>query len=292
MRPAIRILIVLRATLFFGLLATAGSAAAQNAAAIQIKQRVITLAPHITELIFAAGAGSRIVATVDSSAYPAAARSIPRIGNGVSVSIEKAVASRPDLVIAWMPSNATRMLKPALTGLHVPLIYSNPRKMTDIPTEIIRFGDLLGTAKTAGRTAAALTRRLRALQEKYANRRPVSVFIEVGALPLYTIGRDPLLNDALRICGGVNIYADLAAAAPQVSAESVLMTQPEVVITSANDEAGLAQRLSAWSALRLRAALRRHVYFMNPDELFRPGPRLIDATQELCRILDQVRQAP
>lgn len=263
----------------------------QNTAA-QVKQRVITLAPHITELIFAAGAGSRIVATVDSSAYPAAARSIPRIGNGISASLEKVVASRPDLVVAWMPSSATRTLMPTLAGLHVPLIYSNPRKLADIPTEIIRFGDLLGTAKTAERTAATLTRRLRALQEKYANRRPVSVFIEVGALPLYTIGHDPLLNDALRICGGVNIYADLAVAAPQVSAESVLMTQPDAVITSENSEAGLAQRLNAWSALRLRAALRRHVYSVNPDELFRPGPRLIDATQELCRILDQVRQAP
>lgn len=294
MRFAVRTLAVLSAVAFFVLLFAAGSGAAppQNAAVDQIKQRVITLAPHITELIFAAGAGTRIVATVDSSAYPSAARSIPRIGNGISVSIEKVVASRPDLMVAWMPSNATRTLMPTLAGLHVPLIYSNPRKMADIPAEIIRFGDLLGTAKTAEATAAALTRRLRALQEKYANRRPVSVFIEVGALPLYTIGRDPLLNDALRICGGVNIYADLDVAAPQISAESVLMKQPDVVITSANDEASLAQRLNAWSGLRLSAALKGHVYFINPDELFRPGPRMIDATQELCRMLDQVRQAP
>lgn len=294
MRFAARAPAVLSAVVFFGLLSAAGTDAAQrqNAAAVQIKQRVITLAPHITELIFAAGAGSRIVATVDSSADPPAARSISRIGDGVSISTEKVVASRPDLVVAWMPSNATRMLMPVLDGMHVPLIYSNPRKLADIPAEIVRFGDLFGTAKAAGRTAATLTRRLRILQEKYASRRPVSVFIEVGALPLYTIGRDAVLNDALRICGGANIYAGLAVAAPQVSAESVLMKQPDVVIASASDQASFEQRLTFWSGLRLRAALKGHVYSINPDTLFRPGPRLIDATQELCRILDQVRQSP
>lgn len=294
MRFAAGALAVLSAVAFFVLLFAAGAGAAppQNVAVDQIRQRVITLAPHITELIFAAGAGNRIVATVDSSAYPSAARSIPRIGNGVNVSLEKVIASRPDLVVAWMPSNATRMMMSTLKGMDVPLIYSNPRKLADIPAEIVKFGDLFGTAQAAGRTAAALSRRLRIMQEEYGDRRPVSVFIEVGAPPLYTIGRDAVLNDALRICGGVNIYADLAGAAPQVSAESVLMTQPDVVIASTSDKASLAQRLSFWSGLRLRAALKGHVYSINPDELFRPGPRLIDATQELCRILDQVRQAP
>ena len=284
--------IVLCIALFFCLSAPVGLFAAQtrNPGADQIKQRVITLAPHITELIFAAGAGGRIVATVDSSTYPAAARSIPRIGDGVSVSVEKVVASRPDLVVAWMPSNATRMLMPALTGLHVPLIYSSPRKMADIPTEIARFGELLDTTQIATQTAEKLTRQIAALRTKYSQRDPVSVFIEVGSLPLYTIGQDPLVNDALRICGGVNVYANLPPAA-QVSAESVLMERPDVVITSATGKKGLGRRIDAWSALRLPAALRHHVYFIDPDELFRPGPRMIDATQELCEILDRVRQA-
>lgn len=262
----------------------AGAAAAQAPAT-----RAIALAPHITELIYAAGAGDKIVATVISSDYPPAAQAIPRIGDGLHVSVEKALSFRPNLVIAWLPYGAAQALASSLSSLDVPLIYSRPEKLADIPAEIVRFGKLFGTETQAGAMAHTLTQRLDALGARYARKKPVSVFIEVGTSPLYTIGGDPLLNDALQHCGGVNIYAAANVAAPQVSVENLLVKQPDVVITPAITTGAQDDARQRWASLKLPAALRGHVYAIDPDALFRPGPRLVDATEQLCRYLDRAR---
>ncbi|MFA5487576.1 MAG: cobalamin-binding protein [Candidimonas sp.] len=268
--------------------AGAAPAFAQRAPVPRHAARAIALAPHITELIHAAGAGERIVATVLSSDYPPEALAIPRIGDGIHVNVEQALALRPDLIVAWLPHGAAQVMAPAASRLGIPLIYSRPGKLADIPSEIVRFGRLFGTEAHANETARALTRRLEALGEHYARRKPVSVFIEVGASPLYTIGNDPLLNDALRLCGGVNLYADAAMAAPQVILEDLLARRPDVVIVA---PAGADERdaLLRWTGLKLPAALRGHVHALDPDALFRPGPRLIDAAEQLCRHLDDAR---
>lgn len=261
----------------------------QEALAESPVKRVISLTPHITELIFAAGAGDRIVATVSSSDYPPAALAIPRIGDGLNVSVEKALSFRPDLVVAWQPSAAALTLAPMLAQLHIPLRYSAPRTLRDIPDEIRRMGMLFNTQQTAQAAARALDERLQVLGKRYATRKRVSVFIEIGSNPLYTVGNDALLNDALRICGAGNVYADAFSAAPQVSAESVLVANPAVIITPARDAGRLEADKERWASLRLPAALQGHVYTMDPDALFRPGPRLIDAVQELCQYIDKAR---
>lgn len=267
------------------------SAATVPAPVPAIAAKAITLAPHITELIFAAGAGDKIVATVTSSDYPAAARKIPKIGTGIHISVEKIIALKPDVIIAWMPSGAAQTLSPSAAALHIPIVYSRPEKLDDIPHEMLRYGLLFGTQAVAEPSALALQERLKALRKRYAQRSTVTVFIEVGAAPLYTIGRDPLLGDALKICGGANIYAQALLAAPQVSVESVLVAQPDIVITSIEDTAALEQRRRLWAELRLDAALEHHIYAINPDELFRPGPRLVDATEKLCQYLDSARKS-
>ncbi|HUH58514.1 MAG TPA: cobalamin-binding protein [Candidimonas sp.] len=251
--------------------------------------RAITLAPHITELVFAAGAGDRIVATVSASDYPEAARSIVRIGDGLNISVERVLAAQPDVVLAWLPSAAAHTLAPTLSALNVPIIYSEPRTLADVPAQIARFGKLFGTSQTADPAAQALNKRIQTLRERYSSLPPVSVFIEIGNAPLYTIGADPLLNDALHSCGGVNIYAESHVAAPQISAESVLVRNPDVVIAPEGDGARLDQTRSRWLRLHLGAAESGHIYGIDPDALFRPGPRLIDATEALCRYLDKAR---
>lgn len=253
--------------------------------------RVITLAPHLTELVFAAGGGDKIVATVISSNYPAAAKQIPRIGNGLNISVEQVIALKPDLVLAWQPSGAAQTLAPTLAALHIPLVYIAPKQLDDIPKAVLELGRLLGTGPLAQPEAGRLRQRIAALTKQYAALRPVSVFIEVGTAPIYTIGRDPLINDALRVCAGKNVYARAVLAAPQVSAENVLAAKPDVVITSAAQAGGLDARQAYWSRLQLPAALHHRIYAINPDELFRPGPRLIDASEELCRDLDRARLA-
>lgn len=253
-------------------------------------ERVVTLAPHLTELVYAAGGGGRLVGTVTSSDYPPAARRLPRVGDGLNISLERLLSLKPDLVLAWQPSAATRALAPALDALHIPLEYMAPRGLDDIARDVARLGGLLGTAPQADAAAAALARRIAALRARYGGRQVISVFIEIGIDPLYTIGRDALLNDVLRSCSGVNIYARSSLAAPQVDAESVLLARPDAIVTAAAANGRRRQERQAyWSALRLPAARAGHVYAIDPDALFRPGPRLVQATEDLCRDLDQVR---
>lgn len=252
--------------------------------------RVVTLAPHLTELVYAAGGGERLVGTVTSSDYPPAARRLPRVGDGLNISLERLLSLKPDLVLAWQPSAATRALAPALGALHIPLEYMAPRGLDDIARDVARLGGLLGTAPQADATAAALARRIAALRARYGGRRTISVFIEIGTDPLYTIGRDALLNDVLHTCSGVNIYAHSSLAAPQVDAESVLLARPDAIVTAAETNGRRRQERQAyWSALRLPAARAGHIYAIDPDALFRPGPRLVQAAADLCRDLDQVR---
>lgn len=274
-----------------GLLVTVGALALTTAAAAGggPAMRAITLTPHITELVFAAGAGDRIVATVSRSDYPMAAHSIARIGDGLNISVERVLAAHPDVVVAWVPSAAAHTLAPALSALGIPIIYSEPRTLADIPAQIVRFGKLFGTSPVADPAAQALDERIQELRERYSGRQPVSVFIEIGSAPLYTIGADPLLNDALHACGGVNIYAGSPVIAPQVSAESVLVHNPDVVIAPEGGGDHLEETRSRWLQLHLGAAKKGHVHGIDPDALFRPGPRLIDATEALCRYLDKAR---
>jgi iron complex transport system substrate-binding protein/vitamin B12 transport system substrate-binding protein len=252
-------------------------------------RRLITLAPHITELVFAAGAGGRIVGTVASSDYPPQARHIPRVGNGIQLDTERIIALRPDLVLAWQPSGATRALAPLLARLHIPLAYVQPRALRDIPREITALGNRLDTSAAADREAQALSDRIAALGARYQGRHPVSTFIEVGTAPLYTLGKAPLINDVLHVCGGTNIFAGAPIPAPQVSVESVLQDRPDAVIIASTDARRVTERTRYWAGLSLPAARNHHVYGLDPDKLFRPGPRLIDAAQALCQDLARAR---
>ncbi|HWL28563.1 MAG TPA: cobalamin-binding protein, partial [Burkholderiaceae bacterium] len=252
-------------------------------------ERAITLAPHITELVYAAGAGDKIVGTVISSDYPDEAKRIPRVGDGMNIDVERTIALRPGLVIAWQPSGAARTLAPVLDRLGIPLAYSEPKRLDDLPAEVLRMGKYFGTQPVARATAEAMRHRLAMLRARYAGKPPIRVFIQVGSDPLYTLGSDPLLNDVLSTCGGVNIFEDATVAAPQVNEETVMQKRPAVVIVPSNRPQAAARDAARWQTLRLPAAMSGRIYGMDPDTLFRPGPRLIDATEELCRLLDLSR---
>ncbi|MBF6616738.1 MAG: cobalamin-binding protein [Candidimonas sp.] len=282
------------ANLALGLGLAASSAAAASppldlAVSAPAPSRAITLAPHITELMFAAGAGDKIVATVSSSDYPAAALAIQRVGDGVNINIEKTLTLHPDIVLAWLPSGAARTVAPTLAGLNIPLLYSAPKTLDDIAGEIRRMGALFHTEAAASTAARGLQKRINTLRERYSNRPPVSVFIEVGSAPLYTIGSDALLNDALASCGGVNAFANADIAAPQISIETVLVKQPQVVLVPASGTRSHTQAVARWKQLGLAAAKADRIYGVDPDALFRPGPRLIDAVERLCPLLEEAR---
>ena len=252
--------------------------------------RIVTLAPNATELVYAAGAGADIVGTVLRSDYPPEARAIPRIGDGIQFSEETILTLRPTLVVGWLPSDGTRSLERRLAPLGVPLVYANPKSLDDIPALIRDLGDRLGTRATADAAARGLERRIRALRP--APPPPQTVFIEISADPLYTLGRDPLTNDLLARCGGVNPYATHAIAAPQVSVESVLHLNPQVLIVSPYGRETLAARRAWWAQHGLPAALADRIYAVDPDQLHRPGPRLVDAAEAICADLRDSRTRP
>lgn len=251
-------------------------------------QRIVALAPHITELVFAAGAGSHLVGTVSYSDYPPAASRIPRIGDNRQIDIERLIALKPDLLVVWLHGNAERQLEP-LRKLGIPLFYSEPRTLGDIPDALIRMGQLFGTEAQARQSAAELRRKLDDLAARYGNRPPVRVFYQVWDRPLYTLNGSHIVNDALRLCGGANVFAKLPVTAPTVNIESVLIENPEVIITGDRRNKS-SNGLDIWKPYAsLLAVHRGNLFSLDADLLNRPGPRIIDGAAALCEKLEQAR---
>ena len=254
----------------------------------QPAQRVVTLAPHATELVYAAGAGERIVGVSDYSDYPPAANAIARVGSSHRIDTERLLALRPDLLVVWQGGNGERQLEP-LRRLGVPIYRSEPKSLNDIPDEIERLGRLTGAEASAQPAAAALRVRLAALASRYRGRAPVSVFYQVWDQPLYTLNGRQIVSDAIRLCGGVNVFADLAALAPTVGVEAVLQKNPEVIIRGGKGDEE-APGLVAWKRYpALLAARRGNLYTVSSDLMTRAGPRMVDGAEALCGLLEQAR---
>lgn len=251
-------------------------------------RRAVTLAPHATELVYAAGAGGYVIATIHGSDYPPAARELPVIGDGTQPDPERVAAVRPDLLIAWQPAAAEPLTR-VMDKLGVPVFYSDPLTLAAIPDAVERMGALFGTQAQAQPAAARLRARLASLTARYAGRRPVRVFIQAGLAPIYTLNDTSIVSDALRICGGVNIFGQAPVVAPQVTLESVLAARPEAVLAGVGAPEDTKKNLAAWQALGLPAARAGHVYGIDADALYRPGPRLIDAAEAICADLDRLR---
>lgn len=250
--------------------------------------RIVTLSPSVVEVTYAAGAGEKIVATVEYSDYPVPAQKIPRVGGHSKINLEAVVAARPDLVIAWESGNSPGAIE-KIRQLGIPVYMSQPHKMTDIPGEIERIGILTGTEVLAKKSAADFRKRYQALAAKYRNRSPVRVFYQVWQNPLITIGGQQIMSDAITLCRGENIFADLKPLAPRVSFEAVIAANPEAIITS-----GMADQnpelLDAWKKWpNLTATRRNNFFFIQSDLMNRSGPRILNGTERLCDALQTAR---
>ncbi len=251
-------------------------------------RRIVTLAPHLTELLFAAGAGDRLVGTVAYSDFPAAARAVPRVGDSGSLDLERLLALRPELVVVWRGGTSKAQLD-LLAGLGVPLYHDAPRTLADIARSIERLGALAGTDTAAAAAASAYRTRLAALGARHAGAAPVTVFHQVWDRPLMTVGGGHLISQAIALCGGRNVFDGLRAAAPGVSMEAVLDADPEVIgSTGAGGPAEAGMR--AWLDWpRLRAVARGNLYVLPPELISQPVPRLLDGIEQLCAALDTAR---
>ncbi|MBD8533388.1 MULTISPECIES: cobalamin-binding protein [unclassified Massilia] len=249
--------------------------------------RVISMAPHVTELLFAAGGGERIVGAVDYSDYPEAANKIPRIGSNRQVDIERVMAMKPDLIVAWMHGSSERQID-MVKKLGVPVYHSDPQTLAGIPDNLERLAALMGTSDTARPVAAALRSKLAALRATYAGRAPVRTFYQVWDKPLYTLNGRHIVTDALRLCGGENIFDKLAVIAPVVTVESVLEADPEAVFGSAEKNYG---GVNLWRQYPTMTAVRNgNLFTVDGNLLNRAGPRMIQGAQAMCEKLDEARR--
>jgi iron complex transport system substrate-binding protein len=253
----------------------------------QPAQRIVSLSPHVTELLFAAGAGGLIVGTVNYSDYPAAARSIPRVGDNRQVDIERIVAMKPDLLVVWRHNASARQME-QLRALGIPLFYSEPHKLEDIPETLLKLGRLAGTEERARQNAGELRRTLADLGARYSRRPLVRVFYQVWDRPLYTLNDKHIVNDAIRLCGGENIFAKLPVPAPTVTVEAVLQEDPEAIVSGERQEG--ASGLDHWKKYANMTAVRRgNLIGIDRDLLNLPGPRIVNGAAALCDKLEQVR---
>jgi iron complex transport system substrate-binding protein len=251
--------------------------------------RIVSLAPGATEMLFAAGAGGEVIATVEYSDEPPAAREVTRIGDVAAVDMERLVALHPDVVVLWAAGgNPAQRAK--IAALHIPIYEQQVVRLADIPAAVRRLGVLAGTSAAAERAAQAMEARLAALTVAYgthAGHRP-SVLLQVWNRPIYTVGGHHLMSDALALCGARNVFADLSEAGPIVDIESVIARDPDIIIAAAPAGEGAAW-VADWKQLRSLSAVRGHrVVAFEDQALSRLGPSVIDATEALCRTLASV----
>jgi iron complex transport system substrate-binding protein len=252
-------------------------------------QRVIALAPHVTELLFAAGGGERIVGVVSYSDFPEAARRIAHIGDNRQVDLERVIALKPDLLVVWRHGSSDRQLA-QLRALGIPMFHSEPHKLDDIAGSLLRLGQLMGTERTAQPAAAALRQQLAALAAQYAGRPPVSMFYQVWHKPLYTLNGAHIVSDAMRLCGGANVFAAMKTTAPVVSTEAVLQQNPEAIFGS-SEQSDPSGGINMWQAFPSVTAVRRdNLFKLDGNLLNRAGPRMIAGAAILCEKLDIARQ--
>jgi len=254
----------------------------------QPARRIVSLSPHITENLFAIGAGERVVGTVDFSNYPEAAKAIPRVGGYEKVDLEAVAALRPDLVIAWESGNiASHVAK--LKAIGLPLLLTDSKRIEDVPADLERLGEVTGIRNSARAVAAAFRDRLAALRSRYSARPRVATFYEVWNQPLMTVGGGQVISDALHLCGGDNVFGGLRQMAAQVSVEAVLAANPEAIVASGMGDAR-PEWLDDWRRWpALTAVARDNLFFVPPDHLQRNTPRILDGIERLCVHLETAR---
>ncbi len=273
-------------------------AAAQVAGAVQVTDddgrllqlpgpamRIVSLAPGATAMLFAAGAGDRVIATPRYSDEPAAARLIPRIGDAQSFDIERILALQPDVVVAWTGGTPELALQ-RLERLHVRVYRHHVMRLDDLAASLRRLGHLAGTSAQAEPAAAALDARIQALRAHRAAMARGSVLIQVWDRPVYTVGRAQLLSDVIEACGYRNAFGDLSAPGPAVSVESVLVRNPDVILALAPDAAMARGWLDGWRAFpSLRAVHAGRLLIDTDPRLSRLGPETVAAAEALCQRL-------
>jgi iron complex transport system substrate-binding protein len=250
-------------------------------------RRVVSLAPHATEILFAAGAGSTVVGVIKGSDHPAAARTLPVVGDAFALDIEGILLLTPDLVVTWPFTSPAQVALLRERGIAVYTTYAHT--VDEIAADIERIGILTGTKRTAGELAASIRARARVLRDEARGRERVRVFYQIADDPPYTINGEHPISRAIELCGGENVFASQRIAAPQVTTEEVLAAHPDMIVAG-TDGAKRPAWLDRWARFSdLPAARLGNLFVVDANLLHRPGPRFIDGVAQLCAALDRAR---
>ncbi|WP_034291843.1 cobalamin-binding protein [Herbaspirillum sp. RV1423] len=251
-------------------------------------RRIVSLSPHTTELLYAAGAGPYVVGVSNYSDYPQAAKQIVSVGRIGTVDVEKILTLKPDLIVAWHSGNSASQVQ-KLRAFGIPVFESQPADYAMIASSLERLGALSGTPE-GNKAAADFRARRQALEQRYRNRSPVSVFYQIWSQPLMTLSGKHMASAVLRTCGGNNIFASLPQLAPTVSIETVIAADPDAIL--APDDAK-EQPFEQWHRFgKMRAVANDNLFTVHADWMNRPGPRILDAVEQVCKMLDTVRDKP
>jgi iron complex transport system substrate-binding protein len=249
-------------------------------------QRVISLSPHLTELMYSIGAGDRLVGVVRGSDFPVEAAALPEIGDASGLDFERILHSRPDLVLAWGSGNrSVDIARLRAVGLRVLVL--EPQLLEDIPRHLRLLGDLMGFGGQALAVARDFERRVDALRHRYAGRAAVRVLFEIWHRPLFTVNGDHIISKVLGLCAVRNVFDDLPQLAGEISVEQVLVLDPDaIVVGSEADDAGIKN----WTEFSYLKAVRTgNVFTVSADLIARPTARIVDAAERMCAALDKAR---
>lgn len=254
----------------------------------QPAQRIISLAPHLTEMLFSIGAGARLVGTVAHSDYPDAAALVPRIGSATRLDLERILEARPDLVLVWSSGNP-RSWTETLERHGLRIYFNEPEHFADIATTLRRLGQLTGLEEQAERIARDFEAELARLRQEYRERAPVRLFYQVWDQPLMTLNDRHWVAEALALCGGENVFGTQDSLVPRLNLEAVLAEDPEAIVTGGPAEQD-PRWLEPWRRwTQLTAVQRDNLFFIPPSWIQRATPRLTLGVEQLCWMLDTVR---
>ena len=238
-------------------------------------ERVVSLAPSLSEIVVELGAADVLVGVLDGGERPAALAQVPSVGHYGQLDMERLISLKPDLILLW-PGSVGPAQREQLQRLNIPVYVAEPHSLEQLASQVQAISDRLGRADAGRQLAAQLRQRLAALRQRYQRAEPLRVFYQVWNQPLYTVGGGQIINDALSVCGARNVFDDLTLPAPQVSIESVLQRDPEVILVG--DQA----QKDAWRVWPNMAARVRLV----PDKgLERPSGQMVEAVARLCQVI-------
>lgn len=253
-----------------------------------VAQRIISLSPNTTEILFHIGAGEKIVGADEYSNYPLAANKIVRVNNHAAANYELILSLKPDLVIAWQSGNGEKIIS-RIRELNIPVFVVETTSLEDIPNLYRRLGQLSGYAAQAITQAEKFSQRLNQLRKSFSSRQAIRVFYQIWNEPLMTLNGDHMVTDMIELCGGVNVFADAAALVPYVNIESVVAANPQIIISGGKNKSDLLDSgyWRKWSGIS--AVKNKHLYAIPSDLLQRHSDRILEGTQLMCEYIDLAR---